>query len=133
MRILRGARLALVLIAAACSYGQKPESFGPAFVPIGAAVDVDLAEYPQRLELLAVSDSGLFLGQRSRILFARYDAIRRVQAPEYHLDYLTGRRAPASEEARQLRLVCRYPQGIPDAVLATLLRRSGQAAVEELK
>lgn len=125
--------LGCVLAVGGCHFGPSPRSFGPARSVTGRAARIETLEQDGRPritvrgELLAVTDSGVLLrGERGEIMA--------VPHPQNHWLRIDGRSANvmgvalshSPESRHQVRRFARFPYGIRDATLATLLADAGQ-------
>jgi hypothetical protein len=121
--------------AVACSVGPRPEKIQPAREPAGATIGLQLRGGRSKLlvtgELLAVQDSGLLVRDTTRIVLVPNRAIRTgtLLVPGIGLTF-SGRPSGATRE--RLRLVSRYPAGVPADLLRRLLAAYGHDSLETI-
>ena len=134
---MRPTRLLLlgVLAASACRWGTRVERFPAATTPFGATMAIS---GPDRRfldgELLAATDSGLFVARQARVIFVPFAAIASARVAGLDQAYMLDRgKAPDAERLARLRRVSRFPQGLSDDVLARLLRAHAQDSVERVQ
>lgn len=116
----RTALLLLLSLYSACHIGTSVNSFAPAMRPRGVEVEIHSRDDAFQAELLAVSDTGLLLARDSVLLFAPYQAIRQATFRQLDVVLEAGER-PDSAGRETLRLVSRFPQGVPPERLQALL------------
>lgn len=116
------------LLLLACYTGTHPSSYGPAQTPYGAGGTVFLVDGRDLSgELLAVRDNAyvVMIGRRVTVVpFAATEGAHFADVPWYG----EPTRAPSDNVRERLRLLSRFPYGLPDTVLAELLRHAGQEA-----
>jgi small nuclear ribonucleoprotein (snRNP)-like protein len=124
MRIGRGAIVALLL--AACMVGTSGREYAPARGPAGITVSLELAgDRLVRGELLAVEDSTLLVLQEEELVRVTLAAIHSGKAPK--ISFTGATLTPRTRE--RLRLVSRYPQGVPAELEERLLQAYGADSV----
>ena len=116
----RTAALLLLSVCSACHIGTSVNSFAPAVRPHGVEVEMHSRNEVFQAEVLAVSDTGLLLARDSVLLFAPYGAIRQATFRQLDLVLEDGER-PDSADRETLRLISRFPQGVPPERLQALL------------
>ncbi|MES2523399.1 MAG: hypothetical protein V4617_11920 [Gemmatimonadota bacterium] len=112
---------------AACRIGPRPENFRPAMEAAGVSATVTTASQTVIAELLEVQDSALVL-LGTELLLVPERLINRATFSDTRLQIYKGFPLRPNERA-QLRLLSRYPYGIPSGVLPKLLDNRGQAAI----
>jgi hypothetical protein len=130
--MVRGRRtlgLALLLLAAvACSIGGSVAGWKPAGQAGGTDIELDL--HGNRLirgELLVVDSSSFLVLEAHRLVRVDFAAVRGGSAYKTSFDA-----PPISADTRErLRLMSRYPQGLPPGVEQQLLQAYGFSAVEQ--
>ena len=129
-RYLTGA-WATLLAMFACSYGPRPENFGPARTPEGVQATVYFAQRESLTgELLAVRDSSMVLLVGRRVTVVRFDAIAGARFESLPRLELRRRRAPEGRHRDELRLVSRFPYGLTPEIEAALLAAHGQERLD---
>lgn len=126
--------LLLVLLVAGCQFGTKPQAFPPAVTPQGVVATITTRGKVNVVgELLAVEDSALLVWRDSAAM-ARVPLAAIDRASFARMRVLLDAGEPLSPKDRdRLRLTSRYPQGIPDEVMARLVEASGGQAVEVVR
>ena len=128
--MVRPCRLAsalLLLGATACSIGGSVAGWKPAGQAAGTAIELSLSGARKIEGALLVIDSTSFLVLESqRLVRVEFTAVRGGAA--YRTSFDT---PPFGADTRErLRLMSRYPQGLPAGVEQQLLRTYGFSAVE---
>lgn len=120
----------LVLLAVGgCTAGSTLEEFEAARSPGGAVATVFQRQGARQVvELLEVSDSSLLVLAEDRIATVRLDELERIRVH----DYRTYTRPFSAPERRELRMVSRFPYGVPAVAMDSLLARAGQAVPDSL-
>jgi hypothetical protein len=122
---------ALALVAAGCSYGQTAPKFIAAYGPHGVTARIVTVQGEDLSgELLAVEDAGLLIERQNALTRVAYAAIREARFERSGRSF--GRGGPSPTELAALRLRSRYPQGVSEDLLRTLLAAHGQQAVKEV-
>jgi hypothetical protein len=124
-----GLTLSAAFVCAACSIGPRMSTFEPAQTPGGATVTVTAgaAGTAYAGELLAVEDSTLLLVYHAGLTRIPFRLVRRIRAP-----YGGAGGVPTASERARLRLVARYPAGVPPELERRLLDAYHQAAVNQV-
>ena len=128
--------LSCALLAACGTFGATAASLPPAVGPLGARIDVyqvvaPATQPPASCELLAVLDSALVLSCGTRLTLAPYSRIRRAAVQQLGREYgFEG--PPAAAPRERLRTVSRFPQGMRDEWLTSLLVAAGQPSLDVL-
>lgn len=119
--------LSAALLLAACYVGSSAKRYAPAQGPAGAAVTLNLpGDRKVGGELLAVEDSTLLLLEERQLVRVDIAAIKSLRGPSISTRIL-------SDEMRgRLRLISRYPQGVPPELEAALLQAYGGTQVRRL-
>lgn len=113
----------LLLMAAGCSWGPRAVDHPIARNPGGPVARIALRDSVVRGELLAVTDSGLWLLVHDSPAWASYADIRSAAFEGYpERTIFAGPAAPPADVRAELRLASRYPQGISPALLHDLLK-----------
>lgn len=106
--------------------GARPERYPPANRASGTIAHIIAERETIRGELLEVRDSALLVLTADRLVLVRDRGMSSLQFNDMK------RREPLSilslEERERLRLLSRFPQGIPAAALATILEHHRQTA-----
>jgi hypothetical protein len=125
-RILIGA----LLLCSACivKVGQRPEDFGPATTASGIRATLALSSSRVEGELLEVREESVVVMTQDRLLLIPINAITASTFANTPITIVSGQ-LPNGEDHRQLRLLSRYPQGIPLVALEKLLASKGQTAM----
>jgi hypothetical protein len=122
----------LVLSVCACSVGLSAKHFSPATAPDGIEADLRISGFPRvRGELLEVQDSGLVILRNDRVTFVplrdiNYGSFRQRGA------FIAAGRFVDAAAAAELRLVSRFPAGLPPDRRAALLAAYGQTAPDRV-
>lgn len=136
-------RLVLVMWLAAtggCAYGPTPRTFRPAVNPSGVEAHVSTSAAQFTGELIEVRSDALVLlstlyataDGRTRggeLVLRRipFASVRTSRFEQMGSDItVSGGRAPDPRVRDRLRLVSRFPHGLPEPVLAQLLAKYGQ-------
>lgn len=119
--------VAAAAITAGCIHGPRLDRLNYAYSVQGARVRV-AAPVERTGELVAVTDDGLLLSEHrtNRLVLVANSAVRRL-----NVEGLGNVRVPLAGQSRdRVRLVSRHPYGVTAEMMAALLERHGQAAVE---
>jgi hypothetical protein len=111
-----------------CSIGGSVTGWKPATQAAGTDIELDLGG-ARKIggELIAIDSAGLLVLEPGRLVRVDYGSVR--SGTGYKTDF----DAPISAETRdRLRLMSRYPQGVPPGVEQALLRTYGWERVEEV-
>ena len=127
-----GVLLAVLLLGGCIRIGAGTEDVGPAQGPHGARVLLATGSGTVEGELLAVRDDGMVVLAAPRVVRVPFEAVREETVVEQVVRLRPGTIPPAADRER-LRLLSRFPQGIPPDYLATLLRRAEQTEIEEAR
>ena len=119
--------LACALLLAGCTLGPTIQEFEPAHRAAGAVATVRLARATIAGELLAVSDSGVFLLARDGITEIPFRAIRGGIVRGMPNDFGMGD-APDPNTRRTMRNLSRFPQGLSPELMEKLLAAYRQQA-----
>jgi hypothetical protein len=122
-RTLAALGLALLL---GCAFGGSVARWRPASQAAGTEITLDLTSGKTvKGELLTLDSAGFLVLESGRIVRVDPGVVRTGSG------YKTGFDMPLSDEARErLRLMSRYPQGMPAGVEQALLEAYGFKAVE---
>lgn len=137
-------RLFLVLLSlsaavTACRFGQDPSRSPTATSPYGAQVEIDLIRTvstqgrtigpASRLELVAITDSGLLVDDGVVLILVRFGTFSNAKIKDTSgVDSIKGYE-PSPERLDTMRKYSRYPYGLPEAQLASLLAIRNQEAL----
>lgn len=121
---MRTTPLALGLLGMACSIGprasQHPLTAGAAGVSIAVELTALDSNHQHRSvsgELLAVTDTGLWILANTRPTWVRFSVVSRAVFPESGDDDFWGPNPPSQKAHERLRLESRFPQGMtPDLI-----------------
>lgn len=103
--------------------GPQPREYGPAHNPSGVHAEVFTATDHVGGELLEVRDSAIVLRGPATVLIP-FDAIVRAAFADTPLT--VDRTSHERSEVTRIRLLSRYPQGMPPAALRAYLRAANQ-------
>jgi hypothetical protein len=117
------------VMSAGCALGTNINKHPAATSPAGVTgfVSVDKARSYEG-ELLSISDDRYVMLVANRVIAVPLASSARF----YFKPFAHGWGVPESEQLARMRRASRFPYGIPDAVLAALLTRSGQTVIEEV-
>lgn len=123
--LMRGC--AAMLLLAGCRLGPQAKDFRPANEPGGVTATVRMPSQTLTGELLEVRDSAIVvLG--AQVVLVPDRAIERATFADTRLEIYRGYPLTAANRA-QLRMLGRYPYGIPAEALSKLLASRNQAAI----
>ncbi|MEO8564008.1 MAG: hypothetical protein ABI601_18150 [bacterium] len=135
MRYRLPATLVFVASLAACHWGANVKTFEPAMTPAGVRVALRVrGERADRLgELYAVDSSGVTL-RAERVVRVHWASVAAMDVIELGKGYDISPDLPTIDAPHRARLaaVSRFPQGLSGALLARVLARVGQRAIEEV-
>ncbi len=115
------------LLLAGCHVGQQAQTFAPALHAAGVSATVTTPSQTLAGELLEVRDSALVvLGAQVMLVPIRVIRLAKFTATNLQI-YQSVAMTPSDRE--QLRLLGRYPYGIPAEVLSNLLTSRKQTAI----
>lgn len=119
--------LAALAVSGCLRFGTTGDDLTPAQGPKGAHVEVQTAELIGG-ELLAARDDGLVLLRPQGVVLVPFAAIRERTSIEgaVRLQPFT---TPGLQDRERLRLLSRFPAGIPEAYLIRLLNDAGQTEI----
>ena len=124
---MRRLAIATVVLLAGCRLGTHAKDFPPAQRTAGVAASVRTGSTTVNGELLELRDSALVvLGTQLTLIPIR--ASQRAQFSDTRV-LIEPRYALRPEERQELRMLARYPYGVPDAALTKLLASKGQTAI----
>jgi hypothetical protein len=121
---------ALVVIAlsiAGCMVGTSSATFKPANAPAGVEARLRFRRGEIRGELLEVRDSGVVVAPAGEIIYVPFAHIRLAAFEQTHLGYMG--RSPRPEVRERMRLLSRFPNGLPADQLERLLAARGQQSL----
>ncbi|NNF57542.1 MAG: hypothetical protein HKN04_04805 [Rhodothermaceae bacterium] len=134
-RVLPGRAVGLLLcgllLCGCLRFGSTGSELTPAQSPHGAHVEVQAAE-PVAGELLAARDEGLVLLAERRVVLVPFSALRAPSTIE-GVVRLRPFTTPSMQDRERLRLLSRFPGGIPEGYLAQLLGDAGQTEIAVLR
>lgn len=116
---------AATLAIAACFTGPSVGGFAPAVTGHGVESTIDACQLTLAGELLEASDSGYVVLEWNGLTYTPYALVRKARFSGIG-SYGSGR--PSPQQLEQLRLLSRFPQGMPRETVRALLAASGQAA-----
>ena len=122
-----GLVLGVLALGGCLRFGSTGENLTPAKGPNGVQVVVQTAESIAG-ELLATRDEGLVLLSRGHVVLVPYTAIRLSTVVE-EVVRLRPFTTPPMRDRERLRLLSRFPDGVPDGYLAQLLANANQDAI----
>ena len=124
---LNAALVALALVTTgACTTGPAAKEFRVLREARGAEIMVQGPTAQLKGELLEVREEHLLIWDGCRLLLAPFARIRDSGFVTVEPKWIAG--VPSDAEREELRLLSRYPAGIPAAALSELLKCSGAAA-----
>lgn len=115
--------VALPIALAGCQMGMWSEKFVPARSPAGAELRFRTRAGNQVGELLEVRDSGVVVAPPGDIMFVPFAAFRDAVVPQTSIRF-SG--IPTPDVRERMRLLSRFPAGIPAQALERLLALRGQ-------
>lgn len=117
---------ALALVVSGCIYtGGSPSKSPLAKSPEGVAGVVTVATHVYEGELLTVTRGDLTMRTSEAVVVIPYSQIERGG---FSAIDVTIAGAPSSRNLDQLRYASRFPYGIPDAAMKTILSKMGRSA-----
>ena len=119
--------VAALLLAAGCHIGPQAKHHAPALRATGASVTVTTAIGHISGELLELRDTALVV-LAAQVTLVPIRAIEQAAFSDTRLT-MDRRYALRPEEREELRLLGRYPYGIPAAAMAKLLASRGQTSI----
>lgn len=125
LRVARATLALVLLVAGGCRTGVSAKEFRPVREARGVGVMVGGPTAELKGELLEVREHGLLIWDGCRLLLAPFERIQDSGFIDVDPRWLRGR--PTEPEREELRLLSRYPAGVPAAALAELLKCSGAA------
>jgi hypothetical protein len=128
-RILLGTLIALTIVAG-CFTGPSASGFTPAVSGHGADAQLHIGRTRLDGELLELRDSAYVLVNGDGIFLVPFSIVDKASFD--HLGSYSGG-APGPEWAERLRLVSRFPQGMPDRAIAMLLGAAHQSELHLVK
>jgi hypothetical protein len=119
----------LCVLLSGCALGKNVNSVPAAVTASGAQGRLEVERSILTVELLTVDNSSvIMLDAQQKVISLPLARIRRFEFKPFVVDD-----GPPDEHQRGvLRRISRFPFGIPDAALAALLARSGQASIESV-
>jgi hypothetical protein len=134
--LVRAAGPAILATVAACQWGTRPREFRPARGPAGAEVAVHVAgERRDRLgELYAVDTAGVLIARNARLVRIAWARLAAMDVERLGNDYdVSPRETVDAAKRERLSLVSRFPQGLSGPLLAQVLARFRQDAVDAVE
>ena len=119
--------LAALLLAAGCHIGPQAKNHAPALRATGATVTVTTATGNVSGELLELRDSALVV-LATQVTLVPIRAIERAAFSDTRLT-MDRRYVLRPEEREELRVLARYPYGIPATAMTKLLGSKGQTSI----
>ena len=118
------ALLATALVAAGCVIGPSDRTFKPAISPAGVEARLRFRKGEMRGELIEVRDSGLVVAPPADVVFVPFTAIRAATFAQTGLTPAPG--IPGPQVRERLRLLSRFPNGLPPDQLERFLASRGR-------
>ena len=135
MRHITKSMTLVLLLAAACNWGTRPNKVAPANGPQGALVALRVrGEASDRVgELYAVDSIGVTIREKKvvRVSWAKLEAMD-VKNMGSAYDVSFGEVVTPTKRAK-LAPLSRFPQGLSAALLRSVLSAVGQSAMEEVQ
>lgn len=140
--LVRAVATAILATVAACNWGTRPRDFRPARGPAGAHVAVHVVgERTDRLgELYAVDSAGVLilrpaqLTRPARLVRIAWPRLASMDVRGMGSDVDVSLRETVDAAKRErIALVCRFPQGLSGPLLAQVLARYRQDAVDAVE
>ena len=115
----------MLLTACVIHAGPGPDDFPPAHSAAGLSTSLVLATSRVDGELLEVRDSALVILTHDRVVLVPYSTIDSGTFAHSRIAVGHGQK-PSWEDFESIRLLSRYPQGIPPEALRRILADKGQ-------
>jgi hypothetical protein len=132
MHIRRILGLALIgILLTGCRVGGWNR--GQEVTPFGGTVSLTAAAVTMQGELLLADETGVLALVGNEILRAPWSAISRIQVRDRPASVALSGNTPTEADLDALRLASRYPFGITDDQLASLLEAHGQSEVRVVR
>lgn len=125
MKPLRLLVPSLFLAACVLHTGKQPNNFYPAHTAQGVRASLTVTGKRVIGELLEVRDSGLVVHTAGQVTFVQFAAIDDATFTDSDVS-IKARRAPVAEDSYRLRMLSRFPYGIPPDALRRLLSSHAQ-------
>jgi len=125
--MMRYAFLASLALAVGCWTSPAPSNFPPGRAPAGVQALLETQSGTQVVgELLEVRDSAYVVLFSNRVTIVPYLALRHAEFPHQDWGQFGSYTRPSAGTRDRLRWYSRFPFGVNDTALATLLHASGQ-------
>jgi hypothetical protein len=111
-------------LSVSCFTGPSAHSFTPAVTGHGVDGQLQLRNRTVKGELLELRDTAYVLATDEGILLVPFPAVRRAKFESFGS---FGGGVPDSEWRERLHLASRFPRGIPESALTTLLAEARQS------
>lgn len=121
------ALFAVSLSLAGCVIGPSGETFKPAISPAGVEARLRFHKGEIRGELIEVRDTGVVVAPPGDVLYVPFTAIRAATFAQTNLGFLGG--APTAQVRERMRLLSRFPNGLPPDQLERFLAARGQQSL----
>jgi hypothetical protein len=121
------ALVAAALVATGCLLGASPETFKPAMSPAGVEARLRFRKGELRGELIEVRDSGLVVAPKGDVVFVPFTVVRSGTFAQTYV--ATARGAPSPEIRERLRLLSRFPNGLPADQFERFLASRGRQSL----
>jgi hypothetical protein len=118
---------AVLLVTAACPVGTTGEKFKPAMSPSGVEMRIQFRRGTLRGELIEVRDSGVVVAPAGDVVFVPFTLIYSATFAQTALVIRSG--APDADLIRRMRLLSRFPAGLPPDQMQRFLESRGRQAV----
>ena len=115
----------MLLTACVIHTGPGPADYPPAHTAAGLSASLALATSHVDGELLEVRDSALVILTRDRVVLVPFSAIDSGTFADSRIAIGHGQK-PLADDFESIRLLSRYPQGIPPEALRRILAGKGQ-------
>jgi len=113
------------LTACVIHTGPGPDDYPPAHTAAGLSATLVMATSRVDGELLAVRDSALMILTRDRVVLVPFTTIDSGTFVDSRVTIRHGQK-PVWDDFESIRLLSRYPQGIPPEALRRILANKGQ-------
>ena len=118
---------AAALLLAGCVIGPSGQTFKPAMSAAGVEARLRFRKGELRGELIEVRDTGLVIAPRGDVVYVPFTVIRASRFAQTNLASLGG--VPSPQTRERMRLLSRFPNGLPPDQLERFLASRGQQSL----